>query len=240
MKHYAYESPFKMVDEDGKEYLLTVERDDYAEDPRYWDNLCTMVCWHSRYSLGDKHGFHSVLEFMLDLYREVVGESWFKKHENDDWQDVYKALQDTDLVLIKAINLYDHSGITISTSDGYPYNDRWDSSVVGFIYISKKTLLDNGVVSLPNEEKWKEVADTYIEDEMQTYDQYLRGECYRFTLEEKVHYRNETTCPHCGEVIKVDEYDTYEEVDSCCGFYGDCLEENGMLDYLDVEFAEED
>lgn len=47
-----------------------------------------------------------------------------------------------------------------------------------------------------------------------------------FTLEEKVHARNETRCPHCGEVIKVDEYDDYEEVDSCGGFYGDTLEDN--------------
>lgn len=240
MKHYAYESPFKMIDSDGKEYLLTVEYDDYADSPRGWDNLCTMVCWSSHYSLGDKHYFDNPDEFMQHLYLDVTGKNWCDEHDGDDWQDVYKALQETDLVLIKQINLYDHSGITVSTSNGYPYNDRWDAGCVGFIYVTKKTIFDEcGDIT---EENWKELADTYLEGEMETYDQYLRNEVYSFTLEEKVHYRNETTCPHCGEVIKVDEYDDYEEVDSCCGFYGDCLEENGILDNIsgDLKFVEED
>ena len=33
MKHYAPGS-FNMIDKDGKEYLLTVEQDDYTESPR--------------------------------------------------------------------------------------------------------------------------------------------------------------------------------------------------------------
>lgn len=240
MKHYAYESSFKMKDKDGKEYLLTVERDDYAEDPRFWDNLCTMVCWHSHYRLGDKHSFESSDEFMQHLYLDVTGKHWCDDHESDDWQDVYKELKETNLVLIKQINLYDHSGLTVSTSNGYPYNDRWDAGCVGFIYVTKKTLFKECCDI--TEENWKERGDTYLEGEMETYDQYLRGECYRYTLEEKVHYRNETICPHCGEVINVDEYDDYEEVDSCCGFYGYCLEENGILDNIvgELEFIEEE
>lgn len=239
MKHYTYNSPFKMKDKDGKEYLLTVENYDYAENPREWSNLCTMTCWHSRYRLGDKHSFENPDEFMQHLYLDVTSKHWCDDHESDDWQDVYKELKETNLVLIKQINMYDHSGITVSTSDGYPYNDRWDAGCVGFIYVTKKTIFSEcGDIT---EENWKERADKYLEGEMETYDQYLRGEVYRYTLEEKVHYRNETTCPHCGEVIKVDEYDDYEEEDSCCGFYGDCLEENGILDYLgNLEFVEED
>ena len=37
-------------------------------------------------------------------------------------------------------------------------------------------------------------------------------------------------CPHCNEVIK--SYKEWIEEDSCWGFYGDCLEENGILDYI--------
>lgn len=239
MKHYAYNSPFKMKDKDGKEYLLTVEQNEWAYDPREDSNLCMMVCWSRHYSLGDKHSFDNPDEFMQHLYLDVTGKHWCDDHESDDWQDVYKELKKTDLVLIKAINMYDHSGITVSTSNGYPYNDRWDAGIVGFIYVTKKTIFKEcGDIT---EENWKERADKYLEGEMETYDQYLRGECYRYTLEEKVHYWNETTCPHCGEVIKVDEYDDYEETDSCSGFFGDCLEDNGILDYLgDLEFVEED
>ncbi len=226
MKHYAYESPFKMKDKEGVEYTLEVETDYNPESPREWSNLCTMICWHSRYSLGDKHSFSDPLDFMMNLYREVMGESWFYKHKSDDWSDILRALQESNLVLIKVINLYDHSGLTVSTSDGYPYNDRWDAGCVGFIYVTKKTIFKEcGNIT---EENWKERADKYLEGEMEAYDQYLRGDVYGFTLTKKV--VEQETCPHCGEVIR--EYEDEEDVDSCWGFYGDCLEENGILDNL--------
>lgn len=65
---------------------------------------------------------------------------------------------------------------------------------------------------------------------MEIYDQYLQGEVYRFKLEQQVKIQD--LCPHCGEVIK--EYYDMEYIDGCAGFYGDCLEDNGMLDNLPV------
>lgn len=265
-KHYAYESPFKMVDAEGVKYTLEVEQDEIAEDPRDWDNLCTMVCWHRHYNLGDKHDFDNPDEFMQHLYLDVTGKHWCDDHDDDDWQDVYKELQKTNLVLIKPINMYDHSGITVSTSNGYPYNDRWDAGTVGFIYVTKKTIFregcqlaerdENGEYILiehkhenapstyshkcipTTEDNWKEVADYHIETEMETYDQYLRGEVYGFKLIKTV--VDQEPCPHCGEVIR--EYEEEEEVDSCWGFYGDCLEDNGILDNIsaNIKFAEEE
>ena len=90
------------------------------------------------------------------------------------------------------------------------------------------------------DEDWKERAEMTVDAEVERYDSYLRGDTYQYTLEEKVHVRNETRCPHCNEIIDVDEYDDYEEVDSCCGFYGDCLETNGILDNIssDLKFVE--
>lgn len=265
MKHYAYNSPFKMKDKDGVKYTLEVELSDWADDPREWDNLCTMICWSRNYDLGDKHTFETPSEFMQHLYLDVTGKHWCDEHESDDWQDVYKALKETNLVLIKAINIYDHSGITVSTSNSYPYNDYWDAGIVGFIYVTKKTIFDEGCClcekdengdyiliehkhenaqstysrkTIPTTEKnWKEVADYYLEGEMETYDQYVRGEVYSYRLTKTVIQQDK--CPHCGEVIR--EYEEEEFVDGCSGFYGGCLEENGILDYLnDLEFVEED
>lgn len=234
-KHYAYESPFKMVDTEGVRYTLEVEQDEGGQSPRDWDNLCTMTCWNRHYDLGDKHSFNNPDEFMQHLYLDVTGTHWCDDHESDDWQDVYKALQETDLVLIKQINLYDHSGITVSTSNGYPYNDRWDAGCVGFVYVTKKTIFkEYGGIT---EENWKERADTYLEGEMETYDQYLRGEVYGYKLTKIV--TKQDKCPHCGEIIR--EYEEEVEDDSCWGFYGDCLEENGILDNLgNLKFVEED
>jgi hypothetical protein len=130
--------------------------------------------------------------------------------------------------------MYDHSGVTISTSSGYPYNDRWDAGCVGFIYVTKKKIFEEcGDIT---EENWMERADKYLEGEVETYDQYLRGDVYGYKLTKKVTMYD--ICPHCGEVVK--EHETEEDVDNCWGFYGDCLEENGILDYVgNLEFVEE-
>ena len=235
MKHYAYESPFTMKDKEGNKYTLEVMQDECPDDPRRWGSLCTMICWHRRYKLGDDHSFESPDEFMQHLYLDVTEKHWCDEHESDDWHDIYKELQKTDLVLIKQINLYEHNGITISTSSGYPYNDRWDSCCVGFVYVTKKTIFKEcGSIT---EENWKDMADKYLEGEVETYDQYLRGDVYGYALTKKTIYQEK--CPHCGEVIR--EYEGEEEVDSCWGFYGDCLEENGILDNIgtDLQFVEE-
>ena len=193
-----------------------------------------MVCWHRHYSLGDKHDYDGIEDFFQTLYKEVLGKGYDETNELY-WQDMFKMLQESNLILIKPINMYDHSGITVSTSNGYPYNDRWDAGCVGFIYVTKKKIFEEcGDIT---EENWKERADAYLEGEMETYDQYLRGKVYGFKLT-KIGTQQDK-CPHCGEVIR--EYEEEEEVDSCWGFYGDCLEENGILGNLGngLKFTEE-
>ena len=72
MKHYAYGSPFTMKDKEGNKYTLEVMQDECPDDPRRWGSLCTMICWHRRYKLGDDHSFESPDEFMQHLYLDVT------------------------------------------------------------------------------------------------------------------------------------------------------------------------
>ena len=260
MKHYAYNSPFKMVDKNGNKYTLRVEQDDTAESPRAWDNVATMICWHRHYDLGDKHKYDDSFEFLIGLAKEIgifTDDMWDMEQE-----ELEKQVLETDLVVIVPLNLYDHSGITMSTSNGYPYNDRWDAGCVGYAYITKKKAMEelrefevdengnqvkiehhhpNGNVTYSyktkplTDETWRARAREVIDAEVETYDQYLRGDVYGYILEKEVVV--EEKCPHCGEVIKT--YTEMEEDDSCWGFYGDCLEENGMLDYItDLKFVD--
>jgi hypothetical protein len=233
MKHYAYNSPFKMVDKKGNKYTLRVEQYDMAESPREWSNVAKMICWHRHYNLGDKHNYDDSFEFLLDVAREVGIYTDAMEEMTDT--EIMTELRKGDSVCIVPLNLYDHSGITISTSNGYPYNDRWDAGCVGFIYVTKKRIFDEcGGIT---EENWKERADKYLEGEMETYDQYCRDEVYGFRLIKTV--VKQETCPHCGEVIR--EYEEEIEEDSCWGFYGDCLEDNGILDNIgSLKFAEEE
>lgn len=233
MKHYACNSPFRLKDKDGTEYTLAIEQDDFPESPRTWSNLCTMICWNRRYHFGDKHNYDSPEEFMQHLYADVTEKDWCDD-DNDRWEDMYEELLATDLVLIKPIRAYEHGKIALSTSNSYPFNDRWDSYLVGFIYVTKETIFKQcGGIT---EENWKERANEYIESEMKTYNQYLSGEVYGYTLTKKESQQEK--CPHCGEVVN--EYESEIEVDSCWGFYGEVLEDNGILYQIgDLEFVEE-
>lgn len=233
-KHYAYHSPFEMKDSQGNKYTLKVEQCDFAEDPREWDNLCTMICWHRNYVLGDKHNYDDVDEFFGDILHNICGMP-YEDFDKLDTEGNYKLIRESDKLIIKQINMYEHSGITVSTSNRYPYNDRWDSCCVGFIYVTKETIFKEcGGIT---EENWKERADKYIEGEMKTYDQYVRGEVYGYVLTKEITVKE--WCPHCGELLSV--YEDEEEIDSCWGFYGDYLEENGILDNIsvDLEFVED-
>lgn len=92
--------------------------DEFAESPRNWDNLTTIICHHRRYALGD-----------VEVSREFTG--------YDSLKELKKALVDSygEMAYIKPLSLYDHSMQTLSI--GEP-TDRWDSGYVGFIFVTKE------------------------------------------------------------------------------------------------------
>ena len=264
MKHFAYESPFTMKDTKGNKYTLEIIQDEMAESPRNWDNVCEMICFHDQYRLGDKHNYDNPDEFLEYVLHNICGIK-YEDFEELSMREKYNLICESDKVYIQELNLYDHSGLTISTSNGYPYNDRWDAGCVGWVYVSKEKAMKewsgipekdkngefikiphehpNGNItysikcSLITEENWKEVAKYHMDNEVNVYDEYLRGDVYGFNLTKKVIEQDK--CPHCGEVIR--EYEDEEKVDSCGGFYGDCLEDNGILDQIgsDLQFVED-
>lgn len=260
---------YNLIDTKTKEkYRLTVEYDECCDSPReVWDNQATIWCWHDNYKIGDNVGNldpSEALNYLCKNYTDKTEEEIEEASPNTKmiW------LQESDKIVILPIFCYEHSGITISTSHSYPYNDRWDSSYIGFAFITKKNIFDNlGGIPIYNEnnelvqeehihedgsitystkyiplskENWRKRGIMCINDEVEILDYYLRGEVYGYKLEKLNHIIEEKTCPHCGEVISKKEFDEYEEIDSCRGFYGDTLENNGILNELpcDLDFDE--
>jgi len=148
-------------------------QDEYAANPRTeWDNLGTMV-FHKNYILGDRG--HT-----------------YKTNDYASWDELEADIRKTAAAILPLF-LYDHSGITMRTS---PFSCRWDSGQVGFIFISKaKALKEFGGKIVTK--KLRERLETYLRSEVETYDQYLRGDVWG---------------------VKV--FEDGEEIDSCWGFYG--------------------
>lgn len=95
MKHYAPGS-FNMIDKDGKEYFLTVEQDDYAENPRdMYDNISTIYCWHKHYIIGDdkpkEKTARDVLADMCEKYTNMEADDIDAASENDMIRELQQA-----------------------------------------------------------------------------------------------------------------------------------------------------
>jgi hypothetical protein len=147
-------------------YKLTIAHDDYPDNPREWGNPCTMWCSHSRYNLGDKQ---------------------ISTAEDD-------VLADIDHVVALPLYLYDHSGITMSTT---PFTCRWDSGQVGWITMTKGQILSTFGGKRVTKRK-REQAIVLMKEEVDIYDCYITGEVYSYVI--------------------TDADD--EVVESCGGYYG--------------------
>lgn len=143
-----------------KSFKLRVEYDEHGCDPREWDNIGIMTCFHGRYNLGDKHCLNT--------------------SDFSGWDDIQTHLvEEEGAIVILPLYLYDHSGITMRTT---PFHCPWDSGVVGFIYTTReqvKKLMGWKRISKDRLNKLKD----YLIGEVETYDQYLRGECYGYIIE---------------------------------------------------------
>lgn len=172
------------------DYRIRIEPDDdtFGDTPRDWCNLGTMICFHKNYKLGDKHNYRS------DDY--------------GSWDELAKAIKEDfgkDCVL-KIIRMYDHSGISLSLGNGYPYNDVWDSGYVGFIVVSKEKIRKEYNVKHVTKAIMAKV-DKSLQSEIDVYNQYLDGDIWGFVIEKL------KTCDCCHQADN-------EHIDSCWGYYG--------------------
>lgn len=128
--------------------------DDSPEDPREWENLGTMVCWHRRINLGDKQA-------------------------SRDFDTIEDLIESYNVKLVLPLYLYEHSGITMNVGG---FADPWDSGQVGFIYVTAERLreeYDCQRVTATVLEK----AEKLLRSEVEIYDQFLRGDVFGYVVD---------------------------------------------------------
>ncbi len=102
---------------------------------------------------------------------------------------------------------YIHSGVTVATT---PFGCRWDSGLSGLTYVKRTDYIkDFGT----NKNVKNSVIKDHLNGNLETFDQWLRGEVYYFSIEDA---------------------ETEEILDSCGGFYGDDYAES-MVEYVNYE-----
>lgn len=162
-----------------KRYHINIYYDESPESPREGDNLGTFYTAHRRYRPEKDFTSHFNFDKVCDGRPGNLRKSFLRD---------YIALN---------IFLYDHSGQTISSS---PFSCPWDSGWFGIVAVSvEKAKQEYGWKVLTKSRREK--IERYLQGEIDTYDQYLRGEVYGFEV--------------------TPENDDTKVLDTCWGFFGD-------------------
>jgi len=139
-----------------KGYWIEIHQDMDAESPREFSTFGTMLCGHRRYNLGDRQ-IRSQADIDVVLRRKDV-----------------KSLP---------LFLFDHSGITMSTS---AFDCPWDSGQVGIIFCThdeiRKEFGPKGRALVHISKKAVSSAFKLMRQEVETYDAFLKGEVYGYVV----------------------------------------------------------
>lgn len=177
---------------DYRGYRIKVTADSYVSSPREDDNL-----------------------FVFAFYGKVMGDATEKPRKEDynSIEELTAAIEKHfDACMVVPIYCYDHSGISISTA---PFGCRWDSGVCGFAILTKETCKSELIDAHGKQRftpKLRALAERILEGEVETYNNYINGEVYDYTIE-------------CIDGSDPD----FDE--SCGGFYGYEHDKSGLTEY---------
>ena len=120
--------------------------------------------------------------------------------EDDDlYDDRHAFMEFENEYYWSPVDMYDHSGRTISTGG---FSCPWDSGTAGIVFLSKKALLDEGLYGATKgmaEKELSKKAEDFLNEHVGLLDDYLTGNIHGFEIK----------CESRGEE------------DSCYGYYGD-------------------
>lgn len=188
---------------------IIIGQDNDTENPLDWNNSIKVVYSSSRYILGNEE-VPDLAEHIMDLleYGEEYRNRMYNQHGGT--KELFDVLLDRlnkKGYVALPVYAYIHSGVTVATT---PFGCRWDSGLSGFTYVKRTDYIkDFGT----KKNVKNSTIENHLKGNLETFDQWLRGEVYYFSIEDA---------------------ETEETLDSCGGFYGSDYAE-GMVDCIDYE-----
>jgi len=163
-----------------RNHFIKIFQDEDPMDPReFCSSLGVKVFHHRHYTLGDTdHGIY------------------FKNYQS--WHEVERAIRRKfkGTVLLMPVYLFDHSGITITVDvERFRQADPqgWDWGQIGYIFTTRARIREWYQKKLISK-KTMAKAEKHLLHEIEEYDQYLRGDVYGYTIEDK----NGNVIDSCG------------------------------------------
>lgn len=165
--------------------ILKIYQDEFNDfSPRDNDNVGEMICFYKGWELGDEN----------DLNQD----------DFNSWEELKEYLiKEKKAVIILPLSVYEHGSLTIKIGNYKGLlpegHYEFDTSNVGFVYVTKEKLKEEGLT--------KKKAEKIINAEVEEYNKYLNGEVYGFKITKT------KKCKCCNHIEEID-------IDSCWGFIG--------------------
>lgn len=149
------------------------------DSPRDWGNVGIIVNF-SGYGITGSNDVRAndIEEWLINA--TGINEDWYESHRNSYGVDgLLKKFIREQCAAFQYINIYDHSGISISCGKAY----GWDYSNVGFIYVPLSSADYKCILKKTNTAYAKDWAEKAIISEIQFLDDYCKGNVYSLVEE---------------------------------------------------------
>jgi hypothetical protein len=162
-------------------YTINVEYDEGSESPREWDNVAHLLMKRDRYNLPWEcdENFDPETYGIAEVAKAVT-----RRH---------------DAAYTFPIYCYDHGSVAYRAGAHNPFNDPWDSGLVGIAYVTNAAVQEARGWYLSADFNPEEWAKAIVDGELDTYTQWANGSVYGFVVKDPL-----------GGTIE-----------SCWGFYDD-------------------
>lgn len=189
-------------------FTVKIMHDEEAPSPREsMTDGCGLALFHKRYDLPNDSGLDPddfpTEQAFIDALKEKTG-----------------------ALIVARVYGYDHSGLSMSVSRAYPYDDPWDSGVLGVGYVTPQNWSDTQGESCKWENTPEQQAQAMqlIKGDIETYNMWANGEVYCYSITD---FDGEIV-DSCSDIYGLD--DTVEEAVSAAQSLEHEPKCNGRLD----------
>lgn len=152
-------------------------------------------------------------QFFEKAKQSLLYEDYEAVLENkNDALKIKSIIEKTNQFLIFNLYRYEHGNVIFEVSNSNPFNDEFDSGLIGWIVVPKNDIRQEYGCKRISKKILDKIKNV-ISSEMTTYSHYCNGEVYGYQL-----------------------IDSENEKDSCYGFFGYDFENNGILEYIPEKF----